>query len=103
MTKRPTPNLLPLVEDPSQSPFMRELLEAGRDASVAGYDFEQGLSKHLAMIDAGAPLPHWAEGLKPVAGAGGAAAGAAGSTLIAWLAVPLALVALTSAVVLVTK
>jgi hypothetical protein len=103
MTKRPTPNLTPLVDDASQSPFMRELLEAGRNSSVAGYDFEQGLSKHLALVDAGAPLPHWAEGLRPVAGTGGAASAAAGSSLIAWLAVPLALIAVTSAVVLVSK
>jgi hypothetical protein len=105
MTKRPTPpNITPLVEDSSQSPFMRELLEVGRGATVAGYDFEQGLSKHLALIDAGAPLPQWAEGLRPAAGAGGgAAAAAAGSSLIAWIAVPLALVALSSAVILVTK
>jgi hypothetical protein len=84
---------------------MRELLEAGRGASVAGYDFEQGLNKHLALIEAGAPLPHWAEGLKPAAtGTGGAAAAAAaGSGLIAWIAVPLALVAVSSAVLLVAN
>ncbi len=86
MSKRAAPRLTPLADDPTQPSYMRELLVAGRDARVRGYDFERGLSKHLARLDAGAPLPEWAKGLQ--SSGAGAAAAAAGGSLIGWIAAP---------------
>ena len=95
MTKRLTPPLgpnaavVPLVDDPAQPGLVRELLQAGRDADVGGYDFEQGLRTHLALIASGAPTPPWADGLSHgapgTAGTGAASAAAAGSTVVGWL------------------
>jgi hypothetical protein len=103
MTKRSTPvlpALLPLSDDPTQSQFMRDLLQAGRDASVTDYNFDQGLSKHLALIETGAPAPHWAEALRQGAGA---APTAAGSSLLPWLAVPIVAAAMVTAAVFVSR
>ena len=84
MTKR----LTPMFEDPSESARLRELLEAGRNAQVTDYDFEQGLRKHLSQIEAGVPAPQWAQSF----GVGGSAAtGAAGmltNSLWLWVGVP---------------
>ena len=95
MTKR----LMPMLDDPGESPQLRELLETGRSAQVADYDFEQGLRRHLSQVEAGAALPQWAETLQ----AGGAATtGALGSSLWLWIGVPLLSAAAISAVVLTT-
>jgi hypothetical protein len=82
MTKR----LMPIIENPQESQQLRGLLEAGRDARVKDYDFEQGLRRHLAQVEAGAPMPHWAEGLQ----AGGVAAVRTGmGPLLAWIGAPI--------------
>lgn len=95
MTKR----LMPMVDDPQESPQVRELLEAGRSASVSGYDFEQGLRRHLSEIEAGAVLPQWAESLQ--AGATAAGSGAASGSLWLWIGLPVISVAAISAVVMI--
>jgi hypothetical protein len=98
MTKR----LPPMIDDPSEPAYVRELLHAGRQDQVADYDFDKGLTKHLAQIQAGAPAPQWAESLKSTSG--GAVAGAAsGSTLIPWIALPLVTAAVITAVMLSTS
>ena len=74
--KKQSPNL---EAEGTQPDNVRELLEAGRnDAAGRGYNVEAGLARHLAQVQAGAPLPPWAHEL--VAGSGGAAAAAAGVT-----------------------
>ena len=105
MTKRPMFSpVTPLVEDPAQPQFVRELVQAGRDADTGGYDFEQGFRKHLALVASGAPTPPWADGLTRgtpntagpntagpdtagpnTAGPGAAPAAVAGSSLVGWL------------------
>jgi len=82
MTKR----LLPMIDDPTEPPYVRQLLEAGRQDQVADYDVDKGLTEHLAQIEAGVATPPWADALK-VTSAGAVAA--SGSTSIAWLALPL--------------
>ncbi|MDH5675189.1 MAG: hypothetical protein OEZ06_23890 [Myxococcales bacterium] len=67
-----------LIDDPGQPQLVRDLLQAGREAAP-GYDFEQGFANHLGHIDAGTPMPDWAQGLQGSAGVGGAGAGAAGA------------------------
>lgn len=54
---------VPMWQDPDESPLVRELLQSGRALRAYDYDVEAGLAKHLALIDAGAPLPDWAEPL----------------------------------------
>jgi hypothetical protein len=69
----------PHLEDGAQPDYVRELLDAGRgDAAAGGYDVESGLSRHLAQVQAGTPLPPWAHDL--IAASGGGAAAAAGVT-----------------------
>ena len=55
MSKR----LPPMIDDPSQPPYVRELLQAGRDFQVRDYDVARGLDKHLSHIAAWTPAPHW--------------------------------------------
>jgi len=77
----------PSFEAESPQPdYVRDLLDAGRDAglndpAVRGYDVEAGLARHMAQVQAGAPLPPWAEQL--VASSSGAAIGAATAAKIA--------------------
>jgi hypothetical protein len=66
-------------EDPEESPALRQLLRAGR-GGASDYDVESGLARHLANVQAGAPLPAWAT----VAVQKGAA-----SSLLAWLLPPI--------------
>lgn len=93
MTKR----LSPLLDDQSATSDVRELLQAGRDAQVADYDYNAGLERHVAQVKAGAPMPDWAKGLEGSSGTGGAVA-VAGSSLVGWLALPAAIVAIGGAV-----
>jgi hypothetical protein len=87
MTKR----LPPMIDDPAEPPHVRELLEAGRDFNVSDYDFDAGLAKHLALVEAGAPMPEWGESLQATAGGAAPAAGAGvgGAALIGWIALPI--------------
>jgi hypothetical protein len=69
----------PMWDDPAESSRLRQLLRAGRDAA-GSYNVERGVVRHLANLQAGAPLPEWASSLpsmKPAA-----------APLLAWLAVP---------------
>ena len=93
MTKR----LQPMIDDPTEPPYMRQLLEAGRQDAVGDYDFDKGLTKHLAQIEAGVPTPPWADALK-VTSAGAVAA--SGSTSIAWLALPVVTASVIAVVML---
>jgi len=70
----------------AQPDYVRELLDAGRDAgrndpAVHGYDIDAGLARHMAQVQTGAPLPQWAQEL--VASSGGAAAGAGAAAKLA--------------------
>jgi len=94
MTKR----LTPLLDDPAAAPDVRELLLAGRDASVTDYDFNAGLERHMTHVQTGAPLPDWAKGLEGSSGTGTAVV--TGTSLIGWLALPIATVAVVGAVML---
>jgi hypothetical protein len=98
MTKR----LQPMIDDPSEPAYVRDLLHAGREDQVADYDFDKGLTKHLAQIQAGAPAPQWAESLK-VTSAGAVASAASGSTLIPWIALPIVTAAVITAVMVSTS
>src|SRR5687768_3563930 len=75
-----------------QPDYVRELLDAGRDAAmsdpaVRGYDVEAGLARHAALVQAGAPVPPWAEQLIAAgAGAAGGAGAGAGTATVAKLA-----------------
>jgi len=96
-----TTRLIPLIEDPETEASVRDVLEAGREAPLADYDFDAGLARHMAVIQAGLPMPDWAKGLE-TGGTGGSAvttatAGAGASALggVAWLVIP----AVTAAVV----
>ncbi len=93
MTKR----LQPMIDDPTEPPYVRQLLEAGRQDAVGDYDFDKGLTKHLAQIEAGVPTPPWADALK-VTSAGAVAA--SGSTSIAWLALPVVTASVIAVVML---
>ncbi len=90
MMKRLMTDCRPWIENPAQPRFVRELLEAGRNSHAAGYDFEQGLHKHLARIAVIAPMPDWAEGLRPRAAATAARGTVASSATAGWLAALLA-------------
>jgi hypothetical protein len=96
-----TTRLIPMIEDPETETSVRDVLEAGRDASVADYDFDAGLAKHLAVIQAGLPMPDWAKGLEGSGTGGGAAtaAGAGATALggVAWLVVPVVTAAVVAA------
>ena len=95
MTKR----ALPLLDDPSTHSGVRELLQAGRDSHVSDYDYGSGLERHMAQVQAGAPMPDWAKGLEAGAGKGAAAAAsAAGTGLVGWWALPVATVAVAAAI-----
>ena len=54
---------VPMWQDPNESPLVRDLLQAGRSVRAQDYDVEAGLAKHMSLIDAGAPLPDWAQSL----------------------------------------
>jgi len=86
--------LKPMWDDPSEAESVRELLEAGRGLSAGDYDFDKGLSDHMAHVAAGTPAPEWAkeiiEGGAGNTGTGATAAGATSSAVIAaWIAVPI--------------
>jgi len=94
-----------MIDDPGQTSYVRELLAAGRDDQVDGYDFEKGLSKHLGLVASGAPAPDWAKTLQPTTtgtatgtAAAGAGAAVARSKIAAWLAVPFVGAAVAAAV-----
>lgn len=100
MTRR----LTPLLQDPETEASVRDVLQAGRDAAVADYDFDAGLARHLAVIQAGAPMPDWAKGLETASTGGSAAtttaAGAGASAAlggVAWLVVPVVTAAVVAA------
>ncbi|MDD9936126.1 MAG: hypothetical protein OXT09_21120 [Myxococcales bacterium] len=59
MTKRITP----MIDDPAEPEYVRELIEAGRNDAVADYDYSKGLAALVAGIEAGTPVPDWAQGL----------------------------------------
>jgi hypothetical protein len=80
---------MPMWEDPTESDVVRDLLTAGRDAEVE-YDVAKGLSQHLAHVQAGAPLPKWAQS----SGIGGASSG----TLLTWVVVPVVTASIAAAV-----
>src|SRR5262245_56476872 len=82
--KKPLNALTPLAEDPTQPSYIRELIDAGRNARVSDYDYERGLRTHMTRAASGAPMPEWAQGLRPAAGAT-AAAGAAGKGALSWI------------------
>jgi hypothetical protein len=106
-SKQVLPDGIPdrMIDDPGQTSYVRELLAAGRDDQVDGYDFDKGLSKHLGLVASGAPAPDWAKTLQPTttgtatsATAAGAGAAVAGSKIAAWLAVPFVGAAVAAAV-----
>jgi hypothetical protein len=75
----------PMWNDPAEAPQVRELLQAGRRADV-DYDVSSGLAQHLARVNAGAPLPHWAQ------------TGASLGTVAAWVAGPIVVASVVAAV-----
>lgn len=75
---------LRMVDDLDQTDEVRSLLRAGIDDDVAGFDFERGLSAHIAAV---AALPPAVPNVPPPAVA---AAGISGKALIAWIGVPVA-------------
>jgi DNA polymerase-3 subunit gamma/tau len=68
----------------TQPDYVRELLDAGRSDATRGYDVDAGLARHMAAVQAGAPVPPWANEL--VASSGKAAATAAAGAAAAKLA-----------------
>lgn len=62
--------------DGTQPDYVRDLLDAGRNDAMRGYDVDAGLARHLAAVQAGAPLPPWANELVASGGQVAAAAGA---------------------------
>lgn len=71
MTKQPTR----MLDDPSESAFVRDLLQAGAEDQVTDFDYSRGLTKHLTIIAAGTLLPAWAKDLVSNAAASGGASG----------------------------
>jgi len=72
----------------AQPDYVRDLLDAGRDAgqndpAVRGYNIEAGLARHMAQVQAGAPLPPWAQELVASGGGAAVAAGAATAAKVA--------------------
>lgn len=72
----------------AQPDYVRDLLDAGRDAglndpAVRGYNVEAGVARHIAQVQAGAPLPQWAQELVASSGGAGAGAGAATAAKVA--------------------
>jgi hypothetical protein len=75
----PTFESLSLDTEGTQPDYIRELLDAGRDATandpaIRGYNVEAGIARHAALVQAGTALPPWAEQL--VASGSGATVGA---------------------------
>jgi hypothetical protein len=103
MTRRLTPLLTPLIEDPETESLVRDVLQAGRQQDVAGYDYEAGLKRHLGVIAAGAPMPDWAKGLETgtstttTATATGAGATAVLGSAVTWVVVPVVTAAVIAA------
>src|SRR5262245_26904407 len=54
-----------MYDDPNESAFVRELLQAGRRANT-DYDVERGFAEHLARIAATASAPTWTATAKSV-------------------------------------
>lgn len=102
MSKRLASTVTPLMDDPSQPSYVRELLDAGRGARVRGYDFNQGLATHLSRVESGAPMPDWAKGMQPGA-AGTSGSLAAGARMAGLLAVPVVTAAVVAAVMLASQ
>lgn len=50
---------MPMWDDPGESSALRQLLRAG-SVENSDYDVERGLARHLAQLQASAPLPAWA-------------------------------------------
>lgn len=96
----PRDGLERLVASPDESEEVRSLLEAGIADDDVGYDFEQGLSKHLAAV--GAPSASPAPGAPSAPGAAAPArlASLSSKGLLVWLGVPLASLSVAAAVVL---
>jgi hypothetical protein len=86
-----------MLDDPSEPNYVRELLQAGTDDVVTGYDYEKGLALHLGHISAGTPTPPWAQSLAQGAKVG---AGISAKMAAVWLAVPLASAGIVAAVLL---
>ena len=51
-----------MLDDPSETAFVRELIQAGAEDQVTDYNYNKGLAKHLTIIAAGALLPASAAG-----------------------------------------
>lgn len=52
-----------MLDDPSESAFVRGLIQAGAEDRVTDIDYNKGLVKHVTIIAAGTLLPAWAKGL----------------------------------------
>jgi hypothetical protein len=75
----------PMWNDPAEAQYVRELLQAGRQADV-NYDVASGLTQHMARVKAGAALPHWAR------------TGASVGTVAAWVAGPIVVASVVAGV-----
>jgi hypothetical protein len=85
---------MPMWDDPTESDVVRNLLDAGRNAPV-DYNVAQGLSQHLAHIQAGAPMPKWAQS----GGLGGMSSG----SLVTWIVVPVVTASVAAVVWFATR
>lgn len=90
-----------MVASRQESTEVRSLLEAGIADDIGHYDFEKGLSTHLAAV-AGPPAGSGGTGMPPAAGPGAplGAASAPTKALLGWIGAPLVSLTVAAAVVL---
>jgi hypothetical protein len=84
-----------MMDDPLESNYVRDLLQAGATDGVSDYDYEKGLVKHLGLVAGGALPPSWAESSGTAA-----KAGATSSIKMAalWLGLPIVSAGVVAAV-----
>jgi hypothetical protein len=54
-----TLELKPLIDDPRQPEYVREMVRQARLQTGPRYDLQAGLARHRTLIATGAPLPDW--------------------------------------------
>jgi hypothetical protein len=86
---------LRMIDDPRETDYIKDLLQAGASDEILDYNYEEGLGKHLALIASGALPPAWAD--SPQAATKAALASTVKAAAV-WLGLPLATVSVVTAV-----
>lgn len=92
-----------MLDDPSESAFVRELLMAGTEDRVSDYDFNKGLTKHLTIVAAGTLLPIWAKGLISGSGSSSAVSGVSAKVIAFVVGLPIVTAGVVASVMIANQ